>query len=96
MTPLASYTADHRRLLEAAARVAELLDPVAFTPSTYAYYLLKSAIRGSLLPLEGVLFRDWMTSGRHYYPGTQFGVRLYSVAISACALCRDHGYRLQG
>ena len=50
MTPLASYTADHRRLVEAAAAAAELVDPVAFspeygTPTT----LLKSAIRGPLV-----------------------------------------------
>ena len=59
MTPLASYTADHRRLVAAAARVAELIDPIVFTPSGYAYYLLKSAVRGPLIPLEGVLLRDW-------------------------------------
>jgi cell division protease FtsH len=96
MTPLASYTADHRRLVEAAARVAELTDPVAFTPSHYLYYLLKSAIRGPLRPLEGVLFRDWMTSGRHYYPGTQFGVRLYTagdIRFARCVAGMDTDYK---
>ena len=62
---------------------------MAFTPSGYVYYLLKSAVRGPLMPLEGALYRDWMTGGRHYYPGTQFGDRLYTAggfdSPAACA-----------
>jgi hypothetical protein len=87
MTPLTSYSADHRQIVEAAAAAAGLTDPVAFTPSGYAYYLLKSAIRGPLVPLDGVLLRDWMTGGRHYYPGTQFGVRLYTAGDIRFARC---------
>src|SRR5262245_20159101 len=79
MTPLADYSADHRKLVEAAASAAKLTDPIAFTPAHYAYYLLKCAIRGPLIPLAGTLLRDWMTGGRHYYPGTRFGVRLYTA-----------------
>lgn len=95
MTPLASYSADHRRLVEATARVAELVDPVAFTPSSYAYYLLKSATRGPLIPLEGALLRDWMTGGRHHYPGTQFGIRLYTagrIRFARCVSGLDNDY----
>ena len=87
MTPLASYTADHRRLVKAVANVAEITDPVAFVPSGYAYYLLKAAIRGPLIPLDGVLLRDWMTGGRHYFPGTQFGVRVYTAGSIRFARC---------
>jgi cell division protease FtsH len=87
MTPLTSYAEDHRRLVAAAATAADLTDPIAFTPSVYAYYLLKSAVRGQLVPLEGVLYRDWMTSGRHYFPGTQFGVRLYTAENIRFARC---------
>ncbi|MBA4064636.1 MAG: hypothetical protein C0501_13170 [Isosphaera sp.] len=79
MTPLASYTADYPRLVEAAAAAAGLTDPVAFTAGTYAYFLLKSATRGPLVPLQGVLLRDWLTGGRHFYPGTKFGLRLYTA-----------------
>jgi cell division protease FtsH len=95
MTPLTSYSADHRRLVEATARVAELVDPVAFTPSSYAYYLLKSSIRGPLIPLEGVLLRDWMTGGRHHYPGMQFGIRLYTagrIRFARCVSGLDNDY----
>jgi cell division protease FtsH len=93
MTPLASYAADHRQLVEAAAAAAGIADPVAFTPSGYVYYLLKSAIRGCLIPLDGVLLRDWMTGGRHYWPGTKFGVRLYTAggARFARVVAHIHG-----
>lgn len=78
MTPLTSYAADHRFLVESAAKAAGITDPVAFVPSNYAYFLLKSAVRGPLLPLDGVLLRDWMLGGRHHFPGTRFGIRLYT------------------
>ncbi|HSQ58063.1 MAG TPA: ATP-binding protein [Gemmata sp.] len=79
MSPLATYVADHPRLVAAAAHAAGIANPLAFAPSTYLYYLLKAAIRGPLVPLEGVLVRDWLTGGRHYWPGTKFGVRLYTA-----------------
>lgn len=63
----------------AASTAADIIDPVAFAPSGYAAYLLRCATRGPLVPLDGVLLRDWMTGGRHYAPGTQFGIRLYTV-----------------
>jgi cell division protease FtsH len=87
MTLLASYAADHRFLVEAAAKAAGITDPVAFVPSIYESYLLKSAIRGPLVPLDGVLLRNWMTGGRHYFPGTQFGIRLYTAAGIPFARC---------
>jgi len=79
MTPIATYAADHPRLVASAARAAKIADPLAFSPASYAYYLLKSAVRGELVPLEGVLLRDWLTGGRHYWPGAKFGVRLYAA-----------------
>ncbi|HVL11229.1 MAG TPA: ATP-binding protein [Gemmata sp.] len=79
MTPIATYAADHPRLVASAARAAKIADPLAFSPGSYAYYLLKSAVRGELVPLEGVLLRDWLTGGRHYWPGAKFGVRLYAA-----------------
>ncbi|HEV3436228.1 MAG TPA: hypothetical protein VG122_02650, partial [Gemmata sp.] len=87
MTPLTSYSTDHRFLVDAAAKAAGITDPVAFVPSTYAFYLLKSAVRGSLVPLDGVLLRNWMTGGRHHYPGTQFGIRLYAADAIPFARC---------
>ena len=95
MTPLTSYAFDHRRLVEASAAAAGLSDPVAFSASGYAYFLLRSAVRGALIPLEGVLYRDWMTGGRHYYPGTKFGIRLYraqEVPFARCVASVDGDY----
>ena len=76
---LADYTADHRYLVEAAGRAAGLADPVAFDASFYSDYLLRKAVRGPLVPLEGALVRAWETGGRTTSAGTCFGIRLYSV-----------------
>jgi cell division protease FtsH len=94
MTPLASYSTDHRELVEAAAAAAGLTDPVAFAAGAYATSLLKAAIRGPLVPLNGVLLNDWRRS-RHYYPGTQFGVRLYTaegIRFARCVANVDDNY----
>lgn len=86
MTPLSSYAADHRRLVETAAAAVGISDPIAFTPGGYAYYLLKSAVRGELVPLDGVLLRDWVRN-RHYSPGARFGLRLYNADGIRFARC---------
>ncbi len=78
MTLLTSYATDHRLLVEAAAKAAGISDPVAFVPSTYVDYLLKTSVKGALIPLDGVLLRDWMTGSRHHFSGTRFGIRLYT------------------
>jgi cell division protease FtsH len=87
MTVLTDYTTDHRFLVAAAAKAAGISDPVAFVPSLYSYYLLKASVRGKLIPLDGVLLRDWMTGGRHHFPGTQFGIRLYKANEACFARC---------
>lgn len=79
MTPLTQYAADHRALVAAAAEAAGIADPVAFDPSYYRYYVLKKAVRGPLVPLDGALIREWETGGRTHSPGTHFGVRLYTA-----------------
>lgn len=78
MTPLQSYTADHRALVEAAAKAANLTDPVAFVAGGYVYGLVGNAVRGELVPLEGALVRQWVTRSK-FYPATTFGVRLYKL-----------------
>jgi cell division protease FtsH len=95
MTPLTSYSTDHRRLVEAAAAALGVADAIAFSASDYADHLLKAAVRGSLVPLDGVLYRDWMTGGRHHNPGTKFGIRLYraeGVPFARCVACVDSDY----
>jgi hypothetical protein len=79
MTPLETYSADHKFLLDGAAKAAGITDPVAFVPGIYAFHLLRASVRGPLVPLDGVLVRDWNTGGRYYFPGAQYGLRVYSV-----------------
>lgn len=86
MTPLSSYTADHRLMVEAAAKAAGLTDPVAFVAGGYAYTLMDNATRGPLVPLDGALIRQWMTQAK-YHPSTTFGIRLYTLADIPFARC---------
>ena len=79
MTPITQYAADHRTLVAAAAEAAGIADPVAFDANYYRYYLLKKAVRGPLVPIDGALVREWETGGRLHSPGTHFGVRLYTA-----------------
>lgn len=94
MTPLASYTADHRLMVEAAARSAGIADPVAFNPDYYAYYLLKNAVRGPLVPLDGVVLRSWSSGGVRRM-GAHVGVRIYSLdgmRFARCLAFTDKNY----
>lgn len=78
-TPLQQYAADHRSLLEAAGRIMGLADPVAVHLDEFLVPLLKASRRGPLLPLEGVLVRDWDPDNRRTHPGVQIGLRAYEV-----------------
>ncbi len=76
---LKHYAADHRYLLTAAGRAAGLADPVAIDLDEFAAPLLKKARRGPLVPIDGVLVRDWDPDNRRTYLGAQLGLRLYDV-----------------
>ena len=78
-TLLEDYAADHRFLVKAAAEAAGLADAVPFNPRGHLHNLLVKAVRGPLLPIGDTLLRDWMTGGRLYWPGTQFGIRVYTA-----------------
>jgi hypothetical protein len=84
-TSLSSYTADQRYLVEAAGRAAGIADPVAFDAGFYSFYLLRKAVRGPLVPLDGALIRQWLTGGRQHSPSTMFGLRLYKAGDIAFA-----------
>ncbi|MBN9117767.1 MAG: ATP-binding protein [Planctomycetes bacterium] len=86
MTPLSTYSADHRFLVESAARATDLTDPVAFVAGGYAHNLVVNATRGPLVPIDGALVRQWVTRSK-YYPGTAFGIRLYSLEGIRFARC---------
>lgn len=84
---LEQYTANHRHILDAVAKATGITDPVAFVPSGLYYPLVQNAIRGPLLPIDGVLTRDWIGVSRRYWPGVQFGIRQYSVEGITFARC---------
>jgi cell division protease FtsH len=76
---LQEYTAEHRYLLDAAARVAGFADPIVVNLADFYAPLLRQARRGPLLPIDGVLVRDWDPDNRHLNPGCQLGLRLYTI-----------------
>jgi cell division protease FtsH len=78
-SPLQQYAADHRRLLDTVARQAGLEDPVAIDLDEFQAPLLKAARRGPVLPIDGVLVRDWDPDTRRTQPGLWLGMRLYDV-----------------
>lgn len=75
---IAEYAADHQTLLAAAAAAAGLADPVAFDPDDLRKPLLADAVRGPVLPLDGVLIRDWDRDTANN-PGVRFGLRTYTL-----------------
>jgi hypothetical protein len=79
MTRLHEYSADHRYLLEAAAREAGFADPVVINLGDFYAPLLRRARKGALRPVDGVLVRDWDPDGRALDPGCQLGLRLYDI-----------------
>ncbi len=80
MTPLQRFIADHKFLLAAVAEAAGLTDPVAVDLDDFFNPVLGRAKRGPVIPLDGVLIRDWDPDYRRYWPGLRFGVRLYEAA----------------
>jgi hypothetical protein len=78
-SPLQEYTAEHHYLLAAAAREAALADPVVVNLADFYTPLLRRARRGKLLPVDGVLVRDWEPDNRRVSPGCQLGMRLYDL-----------------
>src|SRR5260370_34184171 len=78
-SPLQQYTADHRYLLDVVSAQAGLVEPVAVELDEFYVPLLKAARKGALLPVDGVLVRDWDPDNRRIAPGFQLGMRLYEV-----------------
>src|SRR6185437_5292265 len=74
---ISNFTADHKFLLGEAARAAQLEDPVAFDASIYTQNLLRKAIRGALVPIDGALVRQWVVGMRMLSASIHFGARLY-------------------
>src|SRR5262245_6137254 len=79
MSELRSYSADHRYLLEEAARAGGFTHPIAVDLDEFHAPLLKAARRREILPIDGVLVRDWDPDNRATNPGVQLGMRLYEI-----------------
>jgi hypothetical protein len=76
---LKHYTADHRYLLELLSRQAGFTSPVVINLDEFYAPLMKSARKGAILPIDGVLVRDWDPDSRMLNPGIQLGLRLYEI-----------------
>jgi hypothetical protein len=76
--PLHDYADDHRFLLDAAAR-AGLTDPVPINLDEFYAPLVHKARKLGLLPIDGVLVRDWDPDNRKVAPGVHLGMRLYCI-----------------
>src|SRR5262245_23879687 len=74
------YVADHRLVLEQVAAAAGFAEPVAVDLDEFREPLLAKARRGPVLPLCGVLVRDWDPDFRRSDPGAPFGMRAYEVS----------------
>lgn len=85
--PLAQVAADHRTLVQAAAEAAGIADPVAVDLDEFQSVILKNAVRGALVPLQGVLIRDWDRTHPRFWPGVAFGLRLYTLDGVRLARC---------
>lgn len=79
MNALQSYTADHKFLLAEVTRRIGLKDPIALQPDSFQHTLLKYARRGPVLPIDGLLIRDWDPTYRRFWPGVKFGIRTYEI-----------------
>ncbi|QVL31557.1 ATP-binding protein [Telmatocola sphagniphila] len=73
------YAADQKKTIEQAGRIAGIKDPVAFDPSYFFSDLMEHSTRGPVLPLEGLLVRDWNPYFRRTHAGVTFGVRGYRI-----------------
>jgi cell division protease FtsH len=78
-TTLKQYTGDHRYLLDLAARQAGFTSPLAIDLDEFSEPLLRAARRGELLPVDGLLVRDWTPDCRRWSLGAQLGMRLYEI-----------------
>jgi hypothetical protein len=76
---LRAYTADHRYLLDEVARKTGMTAPVALDLDDFKEPLLRAARKGDLLPIDGVLVRDWNPHNRRDEPGVLLGMRCYEI-----------------
>jgi cell division protease FtsH len=76
---LEQYAADHRYLMDVLRRDVGFANPVAIDVDEFYAPLLKASKKGAMLPVDGVLVRDWDPDNRRFAPGFQLGMRCYDV-----------------
>jgi hypothetical protein len=89
-SPLEQYAADHRHLLQAVAREAGFTAPIALDLDEFYSPLVKVSRKGPVLPVDGVLVRDWDPDNRRFAPGFQLGMRMYEIEGIRYARVRFH------
>jgi cell division protease FtsH len=93
-SPLQSYAADHRYLMDRVARQAGFTAPVAIDLGSLESPLLRVARKREMLPVDGVLVRHWDSGQRGpCYPGIAVGLRFYEIEdirfVRVCAILDD-------
>jgi hypothetical protein len=76
---LKEYCADHRYLLSVVSRQTGMAQPVVLDLDEFEAPLLKAARKREMLPIDGVLVRDWDPSSRSTDAGIRLGIRLYEI-----------------
>ncbi len=75
-TELRRFAADHRHLLRVAAKAAGFAAPVAVDLDEFSAPVVKAARKVRLVPVDGVLVRDWDPDNRRTNPGINLGMRI--------------------
>jgi len=79
MRNLQAYAADHRFVLDQISRTAGFEEPVAIDLDEFHEPVLRHARKLAILPIEGVIVRDWDPDNRRSHPGVRLGCRLYEL-----------------
>src|SRR5262245_16785007 len=84
---LRELTSDHRTLVTAAAQAAGIDDPVVVQLEELQNVILGHARRGRFVAIDGVFVRTWDRNYPKYWPGMNFGLRLYTLDNIRLARC---------
>lgn len=79
MTPMQSFSADFRALIDRAARAGDLSEPIAVDFDEFSGSIMRNARKGAMVPIDGVLIREWSTSSRRESSHVRLGMRCYQI-----------------
>jgi hypothetical protein len=78
-SPLLTYAADHRALLELVEREAQIPDPIAVNLAHLYDPVIRKAKKREIIPIEGVMVRDWEPHNRRVWCGMNLGMRVFEI-----------------